>query len=43
MQKGRKVILVDDVYTSGATMREAVKVLRKNGVKEVMGLVVAKV
>lgn len=40
--RGKKVILVDDVYTSGATMKEAVKVLKKNGVKEVMGLVVAK-
>ena len=40
--RGKKVILVDDVYTSGATTKEAVKVLRKNGVKEVMGLVVAK-
>lgn len=40
--KGKKVILVDDVYTSGATMKEAVKILRKNGAKEVMGLVVAK-
>lgn len=40
--KGKKVILIDDVYTSGATMKEAVKVLKKNGVKEVMGLVVAK-
>ena len=40
--KGKKVILVDDVYTSGATMKEAVKALKKNRVKEVMGLVVAK-
>ncbi len=40
--KGKKVILVDDVYTSGSTMKEAIKVLKKNGVKEVMGLVVAK-
>lgn len=40
--KGKKVVLVDDVYTSGATMKEAVKVLKKNGVKEVVGLVVAK-
>ncbi|MEK7195936.1 MAG: ComF family protein [Patescibacteria group bacterium] len=40
--RDKKVILVDDVYTSGATMKEAIKVLRRNGVKEVMGLVVAK-
>lgn len=40
--RSKKVILVDDVYTSGATIKEAVKVLRKNGAKEVMGLVVAK-
>lgn len=40
--RGEKVVLIDDVYTSGATMKEAVKVLRKNGVKEVVELVVAK-
>ena len=38
-----KVILVDDVATSGATLEEAARVLKEAGViKEVYGLVVAK-
>lgn len=38
----KKVILVDDVSTSGATLEEAARVLKEAGVKEVYGLVVAK-
>jgi len=37
-----KVVLVDDVWTSGATMRECCKILKKNGVKEVWGFTVAR-
>lgn len=36
----RYVALVDDVFTSGATMAEAAKVLKQAGVQEVIGLVV---
>jgi ComF family protein len=36
------VILVDDVFTAGATLSEAAKVLKQGGAKEVWGLVVAK-
>ncbi|OGY60540.1 MAG: hypothetical protein A3G58_02465 [Candidatus Colwellbacteria bacterium RIFCSPLOWO2_12_FULL_46_17] len=36
------VILVDDVYTSGATMNEAVKMLRRTGAKNIVGFVIAK-
>ncbi len=36
-----KVILVDDVATSGATLEEAAGVLKSAGVKEIYGLVVA--
>lgn len=39
--KGKKVLLVDDVWTTGSIMRECVKVLKRNGVKEVWGLVLA--
>jgi len=40
--KNKIVILVDDVFTTGATLSEAAKVLRKGGAKEIWGLVVAK-
>lgn len=37
-----KIILVDDVSTSGATLEEAANVLKEAGVKEIYGLVIAK-
>jgi len=40
--KNKSVLLVDDVYTSGATMGEAIKTLRKAGVKNFLCFVVAK-
>jgi predicted amidophosphoribosyltransferase len=33
---------VDDVWTTGATMRECAKVLKQSGVKEVWGLTLAR-
>lgn len=36
-----QVILVDDVITSGSTLKEAAKVLRKAGVQRVWGLTIA--
>ncbi len=37
-----KIILLDDVATTGATLNEAAHVLKENGAAEVWGLVVAK-
>ena len=38
----KKVLLIDDIWTTGSTMREGARVLRKNGVEEVWGVVVAR-
>lgn len=40
--EGKTIILIDDVFTSGSTLREAVYVLRKAGAKDIMGVVFAK-
>lgn len=40
--KGKKVFLIDDVYTTGSTMEECADVLRTYGVKGVWGLVIAR-
>lgn len=39
---GKNIILVDDVFTSGSTMSEAVKVLKQAGAKKIIGFVFAK-
>jgi competence protein ComFC len=36
------VLLFDDVWTTGATMKEAAKVLKRNGVKKVWGMTIAR-
>jgi ComF family protein len=38
----KNVLLVDDVWTTGATLTECAKVLRQGGVKKVWGLVLAR-
>ena len=38
---GQNFILVDDVYTSGATMMEAAKILKHAGAKDVWAMAVA--
>lgn len=40
--QGKNVLLVDDVFTTGATLNEAAKVLKRAGAREVWGLVVAR-
>ncbi len=40
--KGKKIILVDDVLTTGSTLSECARVLKESGAKEVYGLALAK-
>ncbi len=40
--KGKKILLVDDIYTTGATMEECAKVLKEAGAREIIGIVVAR-
>lgn len=39
---GRRILLVDDVYTTGATMSECAKVLRRRGALKVFGFTLAR-
>jgi len=39
--RGKTIILVDDVYTTGSTIRECSSVLRKAGAKEIRAITVA--
>ena len=39
--KGRTIIVIDDVTTTGGTILEAIKVLKKSGAKKVVGFAVA--
>jgi competence protein ComFC len=39
--RGKQVFLVDDVVTSGATLKEAAKVLKKAGVGKVYAVTLA--
>jgi len=39
---GRKILLVDDIYTTGSTLTECAKVLKEAGAKEIIGIVIAR-
>lgn len=39
--KGKSLLILDDVWTTGSTMRECAKVLKRSGAKKVWGLAVA--
>ncbi len=38
--EGKRVLIVDDVYTTGATMKECARMLKKAGAKMVIGAVI---
>jgi ComF family protein len=40
--KNKKILLVDDVYTTGATMEECTKILKQSGAQKVYGVTVAR-
>ncbi|MGB9763417.1 MAG: ComF family protein [Minisyncoccia bacterium] len=40
--KNKTILLIDDVYTTGATLNEAAKILKQNGAQRIIGLVLAK-
>jgi len=40
--RGKQILLVDDIYTTGSTLRQAAKVLRLAGAKEVKSLTLAR-
>jgi len=40
--KDKNIILIDDVFTSGATINEAVKILKQNNARKILTLVIAK-
>jgi ComF family protein len=42
INQSSNILLFDDVWTSGATIKEAGKVLKKNGAKKVWGLTIAR-
>lgn len=42
LTQGKKIFLVDDIYTTGSTMAECARVLKERGAKQVWGVVAAR-
>jgi len=40
--KNKNILLIDDVFTTGSTINEAVQILKQNGAQKIIALVVAK-
>lgn len=40
--KDKKILLIDDIYTTGSTMEEAARALKRAGAKEIIGVVIAR-
>ena len=38
----KKIIIFDDIYTTGSTVNEISKILKQNGAKEIIVLTIAK-
>lgn len=41
--QNKRILLIDDVFTTGSTVNESAKVLKKHGTKEIFVLIIAKV
>jgi len=40
--KNKKIVIFDDVWTTGSTIKEMAKVLKRKGIKTVIGLTITK-
>ncbi|OQX00966.1 hypothetical protein BWK69_00315 [Candidatus Parcubacteria bacterium A4] len=40
--KNKRILLVDDIFTTGATMNECARILKEAGAKKIIGIVIAR-